>query len=370
MKVLLISLSFILLFSSCSKESEKIVPILDLEDLIVDTLYLQKDTLTKNLGYDFTYFKTDSIEVLATFINHKLLVYSYPEGKVLVDQTFEKEGPNGIGSYITGNLIDKESLYILSQQKELIQCDFNGKVLGRWDLPEVDAKRKYPNYGSYLFNRLQKYGDDLYFVDIPYVFQEGFEDYAKWGMVFDTKTYRFSHFNFLYPKTILKYTQDDQLGLFSHVFNPQTKEHLIGFSISDSIAVVKEGNQTWKWAGTSSTLTFKRGTTVPSGEYTIFQPNYESSKYEGMDIASQAGKLIRWVRLKGPSEEYPEREESRLLVFDENLKPEAELDFDAKKLSKFGFNLPTGYALNLYTETTDDLVAYAVIDFSKINPSN
>lgn len=304
---------------------------------------------------------------MATYLNHELLVYSYPKGKLLKRQPFEKEGPDGIGSFITGNFIDNTSIYFLSQQKELIQSDLNGNVLGRWDLPEVDSKRGYANYSSIMNNNLQKSGNELYFVDIPFVFKEGFVDYDKWGMVFNTETNSFSNYHFLYPQSIIEYTEDDQLGLFSHVFNPKSNEHLISFSISDSLAILKNGKQSWKWAGTTAPLEFKKGITIPSGEYIVFQPNYESSKYEGLDLDNYAEKILRWVRIKGPNEDYPKRQEYRLLVFDQELNPEAEIKFNTEELAKFGFNTPQGYALNLYTKTTDDIVAYAIIDFSKIN---
>ncbi|SFA80650.1 DUF4221 family protein [Algoriphagus aquimarinus] len=366
-KLTLLNFLALCILGSCSTKTTKQIPVLDLKDLIVDTLYLEKDTLTKNLGSHFSFYETDSGKILATYLNHQLLVYSYPEGKLLKSQTFEKEGPDGIGSFITGNFIDKNSIYFLSQQKELIQSDLNGNVLERWDLPAVTSERKYANYSSYLYNNLQKSGNELYFVDIPFVFQDGFENYDKWGMVFNTETDSFSNYHFLYPRSITEYTQDDQLGLFSHVFNPKSKEHLIGFSISDSIAIVKNGKQSWKWAGTTSPLEFKKGETIPSGEYTVFQPNHESSKYEALDLDTYAKKIIRWVRLKGPNKDYPDRQEYRLLVFDQEFNPEAEIKFNIDELAKFGFNTPKGYALSLYTKTTDDIVAYAVIDFSKIN---
>ncbi|MEP0712727.1 MAG: hypothetical protein ABJC55_12455, partial [Algoriphagus sp.] len=49
---------------SCTSESSQEIPILDLKNLIVDTLYLEKDTLTRDLGENFSYYKTDSGEVL------------------------------------------------------------------------------------------------------------------------------------------------------------------------------------------------------------------------------------------------------------------------------------------------------------------
>src|SRR5690606_38047391 len=128
---------------SCTTKSEKEVPVLELKDLIVDTLYLEKDTITKDLGENFNYYKTDSGEVLVTFLNNQLRVYSYPQGKQLRKQLYEKEGPDGIGSFISQSFVDMNNLYVFSQQQELIQCDFEGKVLNRWDFPEVSETRKY-----------------------------------------------------------------------------------------------------------------------------------------------------------------------------------------------------------------------------------
>ncbi len=364
---LLSFLALSLLGISCTPKSEKHIPVFDLKDLIVDTLYLEKDTLTKDLRENFSYYKTDSGEVIATFLNHQLLVYSYPEGKLLEKKKFEKEGPNGIGSFVTGAYIGEKSIYVLSQQKELIETDFNGKVLNRWDFPKVSDARKYANYSTAGFNRVRKSENELSFIDIPYVFLEGFEEYDKWGMIFNTESHAFSNFNFLYPKVIAEYTNDDQLGLFSHVYLPANNEHLISFAISDSIAVVKNGKQTWRWGGTSESLEFKKGTTVPSGDYIVYQPDHESSKYNGLDFDTHAGKILRWVRVKGPTLENMDQERNRLLVFDKNLSSEAELEFKSKEMGMYGFNTPKGYAVSLYTETTDDVTAFAVLDFSKIN---
>ena len=342
---------------SCSNNATKEVQLIDLKDLIVDTLYLEKDTLTKDLKDNFSYYDTDSGEILAAFLNHNLVFFSYPEGKQLKKQRYEVEGPDGIGSFVTGAYVDKNSLYILSQQKELIQCDFNGKVINRWSFPEVSEARKYANYSSAGYNKVRKSGNELTFVDIPYVFIEGFETYEKWGMVFNTESHTFSNFNFHYPKAITEYINDDQLGLFSHLYLPENDEHLIGFAISDSINVVKNGKQFWKWAGTSESL-----------EYIVYQPDHSSSKYNGLDYDTHAKKILRWVRVKGPTLENLAQERNRLLVFDKNLNAEAELEFNRKEIGMYGFNTPHGYALSLYSETTDDMTAFAVIDFSKINP--
>jgi hypothetical protein len=341
---------------------------LELSELIVDTLFLEKDTLTKNLGSDFYHFQTDSGEVLLTFNQHRLLIYSFPEGKILNSLKFEKEGPDGIGGFVTGNFIDSNSIFFLSQQKELIWANLQGKVNRRWKFPEVSSERLYHNYSSYLFNKIQKSEDKLFFTDVPYVFKEGFAEYDKWGIIFDLQKEEFDYFQFSYPKVILEYLEDDQLGLFSHVFNSETNEHLVSFSISDSLLQIKGGEQKWHYAGTLEKLQFLKGTTSQQGEYTVFNPNHESSKYEGLDIDTYSKKVLRTVRVKGPTIENPEQKKYKLLVLDYALNKEAELVFKPEEMGSYGFNTPKGYAVQLYTRTTDDLVSFAIIDFSKINP--
>lgn len=352
------------------KQTRKPVEIqqFDLSGLIVDTLYLEKDTLTKELGNDFTFFETDSGSLLMTFRERRLLFYSFPEGKLIKTQSFELEGPNGIGGFVTGNFIDTNSIFFLSQQKELIQADFNGNVIQRWKFPEVPTERLYHNYSAYLLNKIRKSGDKLYFTDIPFVFMESFADYDKWGIIFDTKKEGFEYFHFKYPEEILEYLEDDQLGLFSHVFNSQTNEHLVSFSISDSLLQIIDGKQTWHYAGTIEKLQFLKGNTSQQGEYTVFNPNHESSKYEGLDIDTHSKKVLRTVRLKGPTIENPDQRKYKLLVLDYDLIKEAELFFNTDEMGSYGFNTPKGYVVQLYTRTTDDLVSFAVLDFSKVNP--
>ncbi|GMQ31447.1 DUF4221 family protein [Algoriphagus confluentis] len=368
MKYLIYFYFSLFLFACTSSENSREIQFLQLSDLIVDTLYLEKDTLTKNLGINFTHFQTDSGEVLLTFNQYRLLTYSFPEGKLLNSVKFEKEGPDGIGGFVTGDFIDQNSIYFLSQQKELIKANLEGKVIQRWDFPEVPEGRLYHNYGTYLFNRIQKSGNKLFFMDVPYVFKEELFDYDKWGIIFDLQKEEFDYFQFSYPKEILNFLEDDQLGLFSHVYNEGTDEHLISFSISDSLLKIKDKLQTWHPAGTVEKLNFLKGTTSERGEYIVFQPNHESSKYEALDLATQSQKLIRRVRVKGPTIENPEQERKKLIVFDYYLDKEAELDLNPVEMDSYGFNTPLGYVVTLHTKTTDDLVSFAVLDFSKINP--
>lgn len=362
-----LSLAFIAISCNQTRKPTEILQ-LNLSELIVDTLYLEKDTLTKELGSDFKFFETDSGSVLMTFRERRLLFYSFPDGKLIKAQSFDREGPNGIGGFVTGNFIDTNSIFFLSQQKELIKADFNGHVIQRWKFPEVPTERLYHNYSTYPFNKIQKSGDKLYFTDIPFVFKESFAEYEKWGIIFDTKKELFEHFHFRYPKEVLQYTDDDQLGLFSHVLNIHTNEHLISFSISDSLLQIKDGRQTWHYAGTIEKLQFLKGNTSQEGEYTVFRPNYESSKYEALDIDIHSKKILRTVRIKGPTLENPDQKKHKVLVLDQDFTKEAELFTNTTEMGFFGFYTPKGYAVQLHTRTTDDLVSYAVLDFSKINP--
>lgn len=362
-------LGFALAVMACTKtQKPTAIQYFELTDLITDTLYLEKDTLTKELGSDFTYFETDSGQILLTFRDNRLLFYSFPDGRLVKTQPFEREGPDGIGGFVTGNFIDTEAIFFLSQQKELIKANFDGKVIQRWVFPDAPPERLYHNYSTYLFNKIRKLDNKLYFIDIPFVFLEGFADYEQWGIVFDTKKEIFENFSFKYPKEILQFTNDDQLGLFSHVLNTETKEHLVSFSISDSVLQIKNGKRTWHYAGTVEKLQFLKGNTSQQGEYTVFNPNHESSKFESLDIDTYSKKILRTVRIKGPTIENPDQKKHRLLVFDYALSAEAELEFNTDEIGFYGFNTTKGYAVPLRTKTTDDLVAFAILDFSKIKP--
>lgn len=368
MKQLLFLLLVLMAFSCNERKKPVEIQQFDLSELIVDTLFLEKDTLTKELGSDFTFFGTDSGSVLMTFRERRLLFYSFPDGKLIKTQSFEREGPNGIGGFVTGNFIDTGSIYFLSQQKELIRADFYGNVIQRWKFPEVPAGRLYRNFSTYLFNRIRKSGDKLYFTDVPYVFVEDFAKYDKWGIIFDTKKEEFGYFNFSYPEEILNYLDDDQLGLFSQVYNNETNEHLVSFSISDSLLRIKNGKQTWHYAGPIEKLKFLKGSTSQQGEYTVFNPNHESSKYEGLDIDTHSKKILRTVRIKGPTLENPAQKKHKLIVLDFNISKEAELLFNTDEIGSYGFNTPDGYAVQLHKSATDDLVPFVILDFSKINP--
>ncbi len=80
----LLYLSLALITIACSQNKKPVeIQQFDLSELIVDTLYLEKDTPTKNLGVNLYHFQSDSGEVLMTLNRHRLLTYSYPEGKIL-----------------------------------------------------------------------------------------------------------------------------------------------------------------------------------------------------------------------------------------------------------------------------------------------
>ncbi|MBA4301182.1 MAG: hypothetical protein C0433_13925 [Cyclobacterium sp.] len=67
-------LGFAFAILACSKNQKPTaIQYFELSDLITDTLYLEKDTLTKELGSTFAYFETDSGQVLLTFRDNRLL---------------------------------------------------------------------------------------------------------------------------------------------------------------------------------------------------------------------------------------------------------------------------------------------------------
>ena len=211
MRNLLFTLFTISFFSACSPKTEKQIQILDLKELIVDTLYLENDTVTKDIGSNFKYVKKGADEFLVTSINYRLMEYSYPEGKLIRDQFYDEEGPDGIGSFISGSFVDDSTVWFLSNNK-LIEADLFGKVENRFDLPEVSEKRLAANYSTMMGNRMFKSGDNLIIAEVPYVLKEPNLEYENWILKFDPENSKVDHFKFKYPGYYKEFLDDPNLG--------------------------------------------------------------------------------------------------------------------------------------------------------------
>ncbi|MBC6365557.1 DUF4221 family protein [Algoriphagus sp. AK58] len=358
----------LILAISCSpSEKSREVQILDLSDLIIDTLYLEKDSLTRNLGSNFTFFEKEGKEYLTTFQGHKLLTYSFPEGKLISKVPFEIEGPDGIGSYISGSFLEDSLIHFLSNGK-WITATIEGKVLSRVELPEASSDRQVSNYSTFPSNPISKIGNKYLVSDLPYVLKESMLGYENWLIKFDPKTSTQEYVKFKYPDYYSGFMDDSVFGQYSQSYNTDKNEILISFPATDSILVISENSQKWISAAPKEKMNFLRGTTEERGEYIVFLPNHTSSMHALVHYDPISKKTLRHSIVIPNNKLTKEEGKSpliKLLVLDENYQKEAEVILPDQL---GGFSTPKGYYMNIGYTRTEDEVAFARIDFSKINP--
>lgn len=365
----LLYLSLALITTACSQSKKPIeIQQFDLSELIVDTLYLEKDTLTKNLGINLYHFQTDSGQVLMTFNQHRLLTYSYPEGKILESVKFEKEGPDGIGSFIPGFFINQDKIYFLSQDQKLVEADFNGNVKRRIALPETPPDRLSSNYSTVQFNPIFKSEKGLFIPDVPLVLKESLLEYRDWILDFSLQDSSFSHVSFSFPSSAEHFLEDPELGQYFHLYDASEKAHWISFSASDSILKVKEGQSSWILAESEESLEFLRGTTSQQGEWTAFHPNSESGKYTALQKDNQTGLIFRHAKIKSGDLDENIKSKHAFIVLNSEGEKIAEINFSDWNISPFAFQTPKGIYFPISVQLWEDQVPYARMDFSKINP--
>lgn len=358
---------FVYIISCRPSDKSEEINILDLSELIVDTLYLEKDSLTRNLGSNFTFFEKEGKEYLSTFQSHKLLTYSFPEGKLISKQPFEIEGPEGIGSYISGFFLEDSLIHFLSNGK-WITATTEGKILSRVGLPEASVDRQVSNFSTFPSNPISKIDHSYLVSDLPYVLKESMLAYENWLIKFDPKTSTQEYVKFKYPNYYSGFMDDSVFGQYSQTYNADKKEILISFPATDSILVISENSQKWISAAPKEKMNFLRGTTEERGEYIAFLPNRTSSLHALVHYEPMSKKTLRYS-IVIPNNKLTKEEGKtpliKLLVLDENYQKEAEVTMPDQL---GGFSTPKGYYMNIGYTRTEDEVAFARIDFSKINP--
>jgi hypothetical protein len=360
--------AFCALLFSCSTAEKSQVPIeIDLKELISDTLYLEKDSITKDLGSDFSLVNTDSGSYLFTFRRHTLYQYSYPEGKIVNKTKFENEGPDGIGGFISGYLIDDGSIYFISNNK-WIEANFAGKVLERTNLPEATPARLAVNYSTFPFNRIYKIGEEFLISDVPFVLKESLLDYENWILKFDPNSKKVGHISFRYPESHHRLLDDQTFAPFNHTLNIETAEFVFSFPATDSLLILSEGTEKWVSAAPKESMKFIKGTTEQAGEWTVFHPSEESSYYSWVHFEPLSKSYLRLSVITPKSDESQKqgvKPLTKLLVLDAAFEKKAEVTLH-DKLS--GFQTPKGFYIRLGYISGEDEVAFGRMDFSKINP--
>lgn len=365
-RLLFVSLALLAIACNQSKRPVEIQQ-LELSELIVDTLFLEKDTLTQNLGAEFTYFEKDGAKYISTFIRHQLLTFSFPDGKLQGKTKFEVEGPDGIGSFISGNHREDSLMHFLSTNK-WITATVEGKVLSRLDLPEASPDRMGANYSTFPYNPIRKIDNSYLISDLPFVLKEDLLSYQKWMFKFHPRNSSAEYIEFSYPEKYKDFLDDSMFGPYSHGYNEDRDELIVSFPASDSLLMISKDGQKWIPASPSERMEFLRGTTEERGEFIVFNTNPRTSMHSWVHYEPTSKKIIRLSMITPDTDLIREEGKtplSKFIILDEKYQKEAEV---VVPFRASGFQTPDGYYLYLGSTRSEDEVAYARLDFSKINP--
>lgn len=352
-------------FSCNSKESAAPEYIsAELTEFISDTLYFEKDEFTKSLPGKFAYLEQNDSSFLYTWPDKRLLKYGYPRGNLISSTEFQAEGPDGIGSFLSGMLISQDGLFFISDQKAVVHTDFEGKVIDRFPLPSVPEERLAANFSS--MNGNDMYCDAatkvLVLADVPYVLKDPNLNYRDWLWKLDTRSRNFESVSFAYPEKYKEYLDDSELGVFSHSFLSDKHVHVVNFPANDSLLILDSDRYFWIDAGSSRKLTFEKGKTEARDEWTVFLPSLLTSRYKWTMYDPYRQRIFRYVDIQtkeSGSEMFANL--SSFIVLDLEYRKVAELFFDNRKIMPFGFATPNGFYLKLAEQENDDEEGYVKI---------
>ncbi|MDO9551291.1 MAG: DUF4221 family protein [Rhodonellum sp.] len=348
---------------SCSSREPKSPEFIsrELTEFITDTLYFEKDEFTKNLPTKFSFFEKSDSSLLYCWSANRLLQYAYPSGKLISSTNFFAEGPDGIGAYISGTLITDDGLFFISDQKEIVQTDLGGKVVRRYPLPVVPGERLGANFSTMNGNEMSYNTESkvLVLADVPFVLKAANMSYRDWLWKLDTRTGNFVTVGFGYPEIYKEYYDDPELGVFSHTYLEDKGLFVISFAANDSLLLLDTDQTLWVDGGSTRSLTFQKGKTEPRGEWTVFLPSMETSRYKRTQFDPYRKRFWRYVDIQTYKlEEDKFKNESSFIMLDQDFKKVAELFFDNRKILPTGFSTPNGFYLKLAGQDSDDREAY------------
>lgn len=352
-------------FSCNSKESKSEFISGELTEYISDTLYFQKDEFTKNLPAKFAYLEENDSSFLYAWSDKRLLKYGYPSGELLSSTNFFVEGPDGIGSFISGSLITEDGLFFISDQKEIVYTDFEGKVISRFTLPGVPEERLAANFSAMNGNDMtyDAATKTLFLADVPFVLKEPNMNYRDWLWKLDTRSGNFESVGFNYPEKYREHYDDPELGVFAHSYIIDRDLFVVNFPANDSLLILDSNKSYWVDGKSSKTLIFEKGKTEPRGEWTVFNPSMKTSRYKFTQYDPYRKRLFRYVNIETKESDIETyTNESSFILFDSEFGKVAELFFDNQKIIPSGFFTPNGFYLKLAEQQSDDREGYVKID--------
>ncbi len=357
--------ALLLIFPACDdKKSQKLITE-NFENLILDTLVLSKDLNTAAISPGLSYFETDSGKFLLDFRKLHLVGYHYPEGNKGFERFYQREGPDGLGDTDYKHTLTKNGIFVVEADRKIHQANYEGKIVQTWNLPSTPSDRLYSNYTVFPNNPITYSENKLIIPDVPYVLNEKLVRYEDWLVSLDLTSGDWEYISFPYPERMEEFYEDPNLGPYYHYFNPSVNQAIISFPVMDSL-MIKEKNQiTWVYAAPEDALVFKKGKTIPSGEFTVFQPDHSSARYTWITFAPFQKVYLRHV-ITGLTEENEntsgQSHVSKLIILDENFKKLGEIENLPNTYQ--GFSTPDGYYYYLGLGEIEEEVRFARLDFS------
>jgi len=356
--------AILIIFSACSDKKSETLITEDFRNLLVDTLVLSKDLNTAAISPSLSYFETDSGAFLLDFRKLHLVGYQYPEGNKGFEKFYQREGPDGLGDTDYKHVLTRDGIFVVDADRKIHQADFQGKVLQSWNLPPTPANRRYSNYTVIPNNPITHLENKLIIPDVPYVMNENLMDYKDWLVSLDLVSGDWKYISFPYPEKMREFYEDPNLGPYSHYYNSKSNQAIISFPVVDSLMILDNNQTRWIDASPQESLIFKKGKTVPSGEYTIFQPDHSSARYTWITFDPFQKVYLRHVitGLKENEDTSTQFHISKMVVLDEDFNKLGEIENLPNTYQ--GFATPDGYYYYLGFGEVEEKVMFGRLDFS------
>jgi hypothetical protein len=199
-------------------------------------------------------------------------------------------------------------------------------------------------------------GKKLVVSDVPFVLKEPNLSYQDWIWFFDFDKREKNPIYFKYPEVYKQFLDDPELGVYSHVYF--TGKHLISFPASDSVLVVEGEEKFWVDGKSSGVLKFEKGKVESQGEWTVFLPSLNSSRYKWMLHDPYQKIILRHLIIGNEGKDDLKSNKSSFIILDEQLEKKGELFFTNEMFSGFGFSTPQGIYFKLIRQQSDDYEGY------------
>lgn len=356
--------AILIIFWACSDKKSQVLITESFENLIQDTLILSKDLNTAAISPSLAYFETDSGRFLLDFRKLHLVGYRYPEGNKGFEKFYQREGPDGLGDTDYKRALTKDGIFVIDADRKIHQANFEGKVIQSWNLPSTPTDRLYSNYTVFPNNPITYYENEIIIPDVPYVMNEKLIGYEDWLVRLNLNSEEWEYISFEYPEKLREFYEDPNLGPYSHYYNSKSNQAIISFPVVDSLMILENNQTRWIDASPQESLIFKKGKTVPSGEYTIFQPDHSSARYTWITFDPFQKVYLRQVitGLKENESNSNQSYISRIIVLDEDFKKLGEIENLPNTYQ--GFPTPDGYYFYLGSGEVEEKVKFARVNFS------